>query len=163
MKHYIAPTALGAVSIAILYMTLVPAAQAATCSTAKAAGDWGGTLTGTLIPPTGPVPGAAVGRVTADREGNISGTEGRNVGGDFANETLTGMWAVNPDCTGTLTVNIYESGKLTRTSVLSIVFLDNLREARLVQQSLTLPDGTTVPVVITVDFKRLFPNKGNEQ
>lgn len=160
MKHYIVRTALGAVSIAILYMTLVPAAQADdTCSTAKAAGDWGGTLTGTLILPTGPVPGAAVGRLTADREGNISGTEERNVGGDFGNETLTGIWAVNSDCTGTFTANIYESGKLIRTSVLSIVFVDNMREARLIQQSLTLPDGTTLPVVITVDFKRLFSNK----
>jgi len=162
MKHYIARTALWAVSIAILYVALVPAAQAAACSTAKAAGDWGGTLTGTLILPTGPVPGAAVGRLTADTEGNISGAEERNVGGDFATETLTGTWVVNSDCTGTLTVNIYESGKLTRTSILSVVFVDNLREARLVQQSLTLPDGTTIPVVITVDFKRLFPNSNGE-
>lgn len=157
MKHYIARTTLGVVSIAVLYITLLPAAQAADCSTAKAAGDWGGTLTGRLILPTGPVLGAAVGRLTADTEGNISGTEERNVGGDFANETLTGKWAVNTDCTGTLTVNIYESGTLTRTSVLSVVFVDKLREARLVQQSLTLPDGTTVPVVITVDFKRVVP------
>jgi hypothetical protein len=163
VKHYIERTALAAVSIAVLYMNLVPAAQADdACSTAKAAGDWGGTLTGTLILPTGPVPGAAVGRLSIDEAGNVTGTEARNVGGGFANETLTGMWAVNPDCTGTLTVNVYESGQLTRTSVLSIVFIDKLREARLVQQSLTLPDGTAVPVVITVDFKRLFPNKGNE-
>ena len=164
MKLRIVRQTLSVIPFAALYMTLAQAAQADNaCSVATAAGGWGFTLTGTLILPTGPVPGAAVGRLTADREGNISGTEERNVGGDFANETLTGIWAVKSDCTGTFTANIYESGKLIRTSVLSIVFVDNLREARLVQQSLTLPDGTTVPVVITVDFKRLFPNKGNEQ
>src|SRR5215831_7564956 len=149
MKHYIARTALWAVSIAILYVALVPAAQAAACSTAKAAGDWGFTLTGTLILPTGPVPGAAVGRFTIDAAGNISGSEARNVGGGFANETVTGTWTVNADCTGTVTANIYESGVLVRTSVLSLVFDDNLREVRAVQQSLTLPDGTPVPVAIT--------------
>jgi hypothetical protein len=146
-------------------MSLVPAAQADdSCSTAKAAGDWGFTLTGMLLTPTGAVPAAAVARGTIDAEGNVtSATEARNVGGGFANETITGSWTVNSDCTGTLTINAYESGKLVRTSVLSLVFVDNMREVLMVQQSLTLPDGTTLPVVVTVEGKRAFPDKGNEQ
>jgi len=164
MKRNIARTTLVAISVATLYMTLVPAALADdSCSTAKAAGDWGLTLTGTLIVPTAPVLAAAIARVSVDSAGNFSGKEARNVGGGFADETITGSWTVNSGCTGTITVNAYESGKLARTSVLSIVFVDNMREVLMVQQSLTLPDGTILPVVITADGKRLSPDNGNEQ
>jgi hypothetical protein len=153
------------ISVATLCLTLGPLAQADdSCSTANAAGEWGFTLTGTLILPTGPVPAAAIARGTLDAQGNIvSATEARNVGGDFANETITGSWIVNSDCTGTLTINAYESGKLVRTSVLSMVFVDNLREVLMIQQSLTLPDGTSLPVVINVEAKKVFSDKGNEQ
>ena len=160
MKRNIARLTLVVISLATLYVSLVREARAQdenSCSTAKAAGDWGFTLTGTLLLPAGPVPAAAIARGTFDAEGNtVSATEARNVGGEFANETITGSWTVNSDCTGTLTVHAYESGKLVRTSVLSMVFVDNLREIRMVQQSLTLPDGTTLPAVITLDAKRLF-------
>jgi hypothetical protein len=157
MKRKIARATFVVISIATLYVRVVPAAQADNlCSTAKAAGDWGLTLTGTLILPTGPVPGAAVATLSVDAAGNISGTEARNVGGSFAIETITGTWTVNSDCTGTATAKIYQSGQLVRTSVLSIILDDNLREFRAVQQSLTLPDGSTIPVVITVEGKRLF-------
>jgi len=158
MKRKIVRTALLMISLATFCVGMAPAVQAADhCSNAKAAGTWGLTLTGTLILPTGPVPGAAVGRVRIDADGNVSGTEARNVGGGFANETLTGSLTVNSDCTATLTVNIYESGSLVRTSVLAAVFVDDSNNVRMVQESLTLPDGTTIPVVITVDGIRLFP------
>jgi len=161
MKRNIARSTL-LISVAALCLGVVPAVQAADhCSNAKAAGNWGLTLTGTLLLPTGPVPGAAVGRVRIDADGNVSGTEARNVGGGFANETLTGSLTVNSDCTATLTVNIYESGVLVRTSVLAAVFVDDSNKVRMVQESLTLPDGTTIPVVITVEGIRLFPEEGD--
>src|SRR4029077_11469856 len=127
MKREFARTTL-VTSVAALCLSLAPAVHAAEkCSNAKAAGDWGLTLTGTLIfpAPIGPVPGAAVGRVTADAAGNVTGTEARNVGGSFANETIAGSWSVNSDCTATITVNIYESGVLVRTSVLAAVFVEH--------------------------------------
>ncbi len=162
MQRNTARTMLGIISVATLYLGLVSAAQAADhCSNAKAAGNWGLTLTGTLILPTGPVPGAAVARLGIDEAGNIAGTEARNVGGGFANETITGSWTVNSDCTATATVNIYESGVLTRTSVLAVVFVDDSRKIRAVQESLTLPDGTPVPVVITLDGNKLFHEEGD--
>jgi hypothetical protein len=135
------------------------------CSTETAAGNWGVTLSGTLILPTRPIPAAAVARGSFDAQGNIApgATEARNVGGGFANETLTGSWTVNPDCTGTVTVHAYESGVLVRTSVLSIVFVDNLNKALMVQESLTLPSGTVVPAVITAEAKRIFPQSSNQQ
>jgi hypothetical protein len=161
MKLRIVRQALSVIPIAALYITLAQAAQADnSCSVANAAGDWGFTLTGVILP--GPVSAAAIARITFDARGNItSATEARNVGGGFANETITGSWTVNSDCTGTLTGQVYESGVLVRTSVLSMVFVDNMSEVLMVQQSLTLPDGTTAPVVITVDGKKLFPNSGN--
>ena len=154
MKHKLVRTTLAVLSFAVLLAALAPATHAATCSTVTVAGNWGLTLTGTLILPTGPVPGAAVGRFSADVEGNIIGAEARNVGGGYADETLTGSWTVNPDCTGTATANIYQSGQLVRISVLSIVFDENSRQVRMVQKSLTLPDGTEVPVVVTVEGKK---------
>ena len=162
MKHKIVSATLLMVSLATLCLGVVPAVQAAeTCSYAKAAGAWGVTLTGTLILPTGLVPGAAVGRLRLDTAGNVSGTEARNVGGGFANETIAGSWTVNADCTGTVTVNVYESGNLVRTSVLALVFVDNASKVRAVQESLTLPDGTNVPAVITVDGNKLFRENGD--
>src|SRR5215469_18893478 len=150
------------------HMTSLPVVHAASptgCSTETVAGNWGVTLSGTLILPTGPVPAAGVARGSFDAQGNATpgATEARNVGGGFANETLTGSWIVNPDCTGTLTIHAYESGVLVRTSVLSIVFVDNLNKALMVQESLTLPDGTLVPAVITAEGERIFPQSSNQQ
>ena len=147
---------------ATLTLSTVPSARANDrCSTAKAAGEWGLTLTGTLLLPTGPVPAAAVARGTFNEQGNVvSAIEARNVGGGFANETLTGSWTVNSDCTGTLTAKAFdEKGQLVRTSVLAIVFVDDMREVRMVQASLTLPDGTKIPVVITANAKRISTEK----
>ena len=131
--------------------------HARTCSLRGSAGKYGFTLSGVVILATGPVPIAAVGRTTLDEAGNVSGTESRSVGGGFADETFTGTYAVNPDCTGTATLDFYESGKLVRTSVLSIVFDDHEREIRMVQKSLQLPppSGAFLPVVITVDARRI--------
>jgi hypothetical protein len=157
MKRDIARTTL-LIAVAALCLSLAPAAQAGQkCSNAKAAGTWGFTLAGTLILPTGPVPGAAVGRLSMDAAGNVSGTEARNVGGDFANETITGAWTVNSDCTGTLTANVYESGALVRTSVFAFVLVDSMSKIRAVQELLKAPDGTPIPAVITVDGNMLFP------
>jgi hypothetical protein len=133
-----------------------PRAQAGQCTVPGAAGTYGFTLTGVLITPNGPVPIAAVGRASVETSGHVSGTEARSVGGGFANETLSGTLSVNPDCTGSLTVNFYEAGQLVRTSVLSTISVDNQRELRMVQSSLTLPNGVSVPVVVTVNAKKVF-------
>jgi hypothetical protein len=154
MKRSTVSTTVTIVSFAMLLAALTPAAQAATCSTATVAGNWGLTLNGVLILQTGAVPAAAVLRAAADIEGNITGTEARNVGGGYADETLTGKWTVDADCTGTATANIYQSGQLVRISVLSIVFDENSKQVRMVQKSLTLPDGTQLPVVITAEGRK---------
>jgi len=154
MKRSVVHTNVLITLLVVIFGGFVQTAYAARCSTEAVAGDWAFTLTGTLIVQGGGVPVAATGRFTADRDGNITGVEARSVGGGYADETLTGNWTVNPDCTSTLTAKIYESGSLVRISVVSLAFDDNSKEARMVQQSLTLPDGTVLPVVITLEARK---------
>ena len=136
----------------------VRADETAPCSLATVAGNYGFTLTGTLLFPTGPVPLAAIGRVRLTAQGNGSGTEARNAGGRFANETLTATFTVNPDCTGAATIMAFESGQLVRTAVVSAVWDDNSNEIREVTQSVTLPNGTSIPAVLTVGARKISPN-----
>ncbi len=154
MKPTIAASIVATVLSIALLAGLAPAAHAATCSTATVAGDWAFTLNGVLILPTGAVPIAGIIRGTADKHGNVAGTEARNVGGGYGDETLTGNWIINADCTGTATVSAYKAGQLVRTGVLSLVFDQNAKPVRMVQQSLTLPDGTQVPVVATIEGRK---------
>ncbi len=133
----------------------VHADEGAPCSLATVAGNYGFTITGTLILPTSGVPVAAIGRATFGANGSFSGTETRSLGGSVAEETLEGTYKVNPDCTGTLTATVSESGTLVRTSGFAFVFDDNAREGRALQTSLVLPDGTSVPNVITAETRKI--------
>jgi len=66
---------------------------------------------------------------------------------------------VNSDCTATGTISVYSlSGTLLRTAVLAGVFVNNQREVRYLFESLVLPNGTNIRVVVTVDAKRVFTN-----
>jgi hypothetical protein len=47
------------------------------------------------------------------------------------------------------------------TSVLAAVFVDHSSEIRAVQESLTNPDGSTIPVVITLEGNKLFHGDGD--
>lgn len=154
MRHNIEPTILAIfLSVAALVVLSQPA-HAGDCSTATVAGKWAATLTGTLILPSAPVPVAAVLNGTADVEGNVTGTEARNIAGSYADETFTGKWTANPDCTGSISASFYQAGQLVRTIVDTVVFDQNSKEFRMVQKSLTLPDGTQLPVVITAEGKK---------
>jgi hypothetical protein len=154
MKRSTILTTMSFLALFVLLAGLTPPAQAANCSTATVSGNWGATLTGTLILPTGPVPIAAVLRAEVDVDGNFAGTEARSVGGGYADETLAGKWTVNPDCTGTVIASFFEDEKLVRTSALAVVFDENSKQFRMVQKSLTLPDSTQLPVVITAEGKK---------
>lgn len=141
---------------AMFVVSAAPSAYAQQCSLGGAAGAYGFTGTGTLLLPTGAVQIAAAGRINLHADGTLAGTEARSVGGDFANETLIGTWTVNASCKFTSTIKVFVSGALVRTSVLVGVLEENMTEAHDVQKSLTLPDGTNVPVVITFEAKRIF-------
>lgn len=155
MKRNVVHTSLLLISCVALLASFSPAAYAANCSTATVAGNRRFTLSGTLFLHSGATPGAAIGRFVADVNGNLTGTEARNVGGGYGDETFTGNWTVSSDCTLSSTVTFYnQSGQQVRTSELTGVFDDNSKEVRAVQKSLTLPNGAQVPVVLTLEGRK---------
>ena len=131
-------------------------AEASHCSTAAAAGKWAYTYTGTIFTQNGPLPAASVGHFSQDAAGNITGSQARSVAGNSGVEDIAGNVAVNKDCTSTGTIDVFVNGQLQRTAALAGVYDNNGNHGRLIFQSLKLPDGTNVPVVITIDANRLF-------
>jgi hypothetical protein len=144
----------------LLILTLCSAASAQDetrhCSNTSAAGKWGFTTSGVLILPTGAVPVTAAGHFSEDLKGNISGSQARSLGGNFGNETFTGTATVNADCTAHYTLNVYDDlGNLVRTSVLDGVLTRNSKKAHVIFESITLPDGASLPSVLSVDGDKI--------
>jgi hypothetical protein len=136
------------------------------CSLHRVAGEWGYTVTGTLILPTGPSLLATVGKYTIDAEGNVSATQTTSKGGNIFEETVKGTLTVNSDCTGTLTVSVYDPSGTTldRTAVWAVVFVDNESEFRAILKSVALePGSTSTPPIATEDAKKLFPDHGSQR
>ena len=149
---------LSACLMLVFCTALVPLqGQAAHCSTAKSAGEWAYTYTGTIVTANVLLPVAAVGHFSSDTGGNIIGSQSRSIAGGSAVEDISGAVNVNSDCTATATINVLVNGQVQRTSVLAVVYDANMTHARAIFQSLTLPDGTNVPVVITSDNTRITP------
>jgi hypothetical protein len=158
MNLKMARMTLGIIFIATL-ISLAPAAQAhnQSCSQAGVAGNWGYTYSGSIVLPTGAIPAAAVGSFSLDVQGNISGTQTRSVGGSTAEETIKGTGSVNHDCTATYKVEVYDgTGNLLRTALLAGVYVDEERELRAIFASLVLPNGASLPPVITINAKKTF-------
>jgi hypothetical protein len=132
-----------------------PPAQASQCSNAIAAGSWAYTYSGTIFTPGGPLPAASVGHFVQDRSGNVIGDQARSVAGSSGTEDISGTVTVNSDCTASATITVLVNGQLQRTAILAVVYDSNGNHARMIFQSLTLPNGTNVPVVLTVDATRL--------
>jgi len=145
------------VLVATFVLALVPLqAEASHCSNASQAGKWAYTYTGTIFTQNGPLPAASVGHFSQDSAGNVTGSQARSVAGNSGVEDIAGNVTVNKDCTANATINVLVNGQLQRTAVLAVVYDNNGNHARMIFQSLTLPDGTNIPVVITLDANRLF-------
>ncbi len=159
MNRRIAPSLFLTTFLAFVFsVALAPLqAEASHCSTAAAAGKWAYTYTGTIFTQNGPLPAASVGHFSADAAGNVTGSQTRSVAGNSGVEDISGKSSVNKDCTGTATISVFVNGQLQRTAVLALAFDNNMNHARGIFESLLLPDGTNVPVVITSDNTRQFP------
>ncbi len=158
MNRRIAPRMFLTAFLAFVFsVALTPLqAEASHCSTAAAAGKWAYTYTGTIFTQNGPLPAASVGHFSQDSAGNVTGSQARSVAGNSGVEDIAGNVTVNKDCTANATINVLVNGQLQRTAVLAVVYDNNGNHARMIFQSLTLPDGTNIPVVITLDANRLF-------
>ena len=145
-------------------MVVVPLANANSCSQASGAGRWAFTATGSVILPTGAsVPVTQVGTFTEDRQGNVSGNQTRSLAGSVGKETFAGIASVNPDCTGSATLAVYDetSGALVRTTSVNFILDDDGDHARSIVTSIVLPDGTTLAPLLTLDYRRVFSKRSN--
>ena len=140
---------------AVLVVTLATAHAQPACSTASTVGRWAYTYTGTIFTPNGGLPAASVGHFKQDLSGNVSGGQARSVAGQSGSEDISGTISVNSDCTSSATINVLVNGQLLRTAIIALVFDSSGNHVRGIFQSLTLPDGTNVPVVLTIDGNRL--------
>jgi hypothetical protein len=141
---------------AAFVLALIPLQAHAHCSNAGAAGNWAYTYTGTIFTTSGALPAASVGHFRQDAAGNVTGSQTRSVAGDAAVEHIAGNIALNKDCTAAATIKVFVKGVLQRTAVLALAYDNDGNQVRGIFQSLTLPDNTNVPVVITIDGNRVF-------
>jgi hypothetical protein len=123
------------------------------CSTERAAGRWGFTDSGTVV---GIGPRTAVGVFALDGNGNLlNGVATSSLNGSVAEETFSGTYTVNPNCTGTLSVGIYVSGSLSYTVTLNLAFDDDMKALRgLFTSAVVEPSGTPLSTVIALDARK---------
>lgn len=155
MKSNVVRTNLMIISFVALLTGLAPAAHAAKCSTATAAGTYGFSDSGTVV---GVGPRAAVGQLTLDAAGNIKGTVIASLNGSVGTNGVSGTYAVNPDCTGTVNFGEFDqSGNLILTAMVDLVWDDNMREIRFLFTSIVLANGTPLATAINGEARKLVP------
>jgi hypothetical protein len=161
MKRNISRTALAMVVLTLVYVGLAPASRAqdeSGCSNASVADKWGFTTNGTVV---GIGPRASLGIFTLDGAGNLlNGKATASLNGSVTDETFSGTYSANPDCTGKLAIQIFDPARnKILTATLNLVFDTNVRELRAIFTSAVLPNGTPLGTVITVQAKRLFSDR----
>lgn len=152
MKRTIARTALAVVSATLFVLGIVPKAQASEnqeCSNATLHGSFAYTSTGTLLPVYAPPPFAGpfgeVGRQTFEGDGKTNATATLSANGNIMKVTIEGTYAVKPDCTGSMTLNVSPLGS---TVHVYFVIDDDGAELRAI--------GTDSGLVETRDYKKQF-------
>jgi hypothetical protein len=157
MKRRIARNWLVTVFAATLFMSMATTARAEgpVCSLALTAGKWGFTTSGIVV---GIGPRASLGVFTLDGAGNfLDGKVTASLNGSVTDETASGTYTVNPDCTAKFVLDIFNlSGDKILTATLDVVFDSNVQELRAMFRSIALPDGTHLATVITADGRKLF-------
>ena len=145
---------LGSLIVVVLIVGLAALAHADDnhCSLARSAGMWSFTDQGTVI---GIGPRTAVGVFTFDGVGNLqNGVATSSLNGAVASETFSGTYAVNSDCTGTISVDIFSSGTEILVVTLNVAFDDDMKHMRGIFTSVATPDGMQLQTVINLDATR---------
>ena len=104
MKRILSALLTLAAAMALVVLPNATAADAQ-CTNANLTGNYAGTLSGftTLKSKANEVPWVVVGLVTFDGAGNVSFSyAGAINGGIFTNQTASGIYTVNSDCTGSV-------------------------------------------------------------
>jgi hypothetical protein len=113
MKHSTIAKTFVFAAVSALALSIAPTANAADkgCSNASLAGTFSRRDTGTVLSPApaaGPI--AVVGTLTFDGNGAVTGASVSSQNGTIGHGTQTGTYTVNPDCTGTITVQVSPGG-----------------------------------------------------
>jgi hypothetical protein len=143
----------------LLCLALATSAEAGRCSNRSLAGAWGFTETGSVVAPSAsdPIEIIAVGKYEFDAEGAFSGKQHASVAGAVSLHNKVGTYVLYPDCTGKLTVQVYDAAGTTllRTSVWAFVLEDNASELRGILIWTALPNGVTLAPIMTMSATRL--------
>jgi hypothetical protein len=113
MKHNTIAKTFAIAAVSALALGLTPMAKAGDkgCSNATIKGTFAQKDTGVITaPPTMAGPFAGVSTVTFDGDGNMTAAGMANINGNIIPVTSKGTYKVNPDCTGTYTVQISPVG-----------------------------------------------------
>jgi hypothetical protein len=141
-------------AVALILNAATPArAEDLRCSLARAAGNWAFTDSGTVV---GVGPRVAVGRFTLDTAGNLqNGVATSSLNGAIAAETFSGTYAVNSDCTGTISVEVFVPGGAELFVItLATAFDDDTRHLRAIFTSVVEPNGASLPSAIALDARK---------
>jgi hypothetical protein len=109
-------------AVTALALAVAPTAKADNkgCSNASLNGTFAHIGTGfTTAPPAMAGPLAGVGTDTFDGNGKITGSATLSLNGNIVSATETGTYKVNPDCTGTYTVQFSGGGATTAFFVIA--------------------------------------------
>jgi hypothetical protein len=153
MKNKVARAGLAVIFAAsLLSSTASFAAEKQACSLGNSAGNWAFTDNGTVL---GIGPRTAVGVFTLDGAGNLTnGVATSSLNGSVAQETFSGTYTVNSDCTGTANVTIDSGGAEILALTMNLAFDDGVKEMRAIFSSASLPDGTQLFTVINLDARK---------
>jgi len=122
------------------------------CSLARSGGKWSFTDQGTVL---GIGSRTAIGVFALDGAGNLqNGIATASLAGSVASETFSGTYTVNPDCTGTISVEIFSSGTEILAVTLSIAFDEDMKHIRGIFSSATTPNRTQLATVIILDAQK---------
>lgn len=158
MKCAIARVGLVVVFAALFVLGVATKARAQDCSNASLRGSFGYTSVGTIVSLPGALPGpfAEVGRETFDGNGKTQATATLSDDGNTLTATIGGTYVVNPDCTGSMTLNVtFPDGFGTALVHADFVIDEGGAELRAI-----VTDGGIVESRI---YKKQFPKRSNEQ
>ena len=113
MKRTLSAKTFAIAAVAVLALGLAPTAKADDkgCTNATLNGTFSQKGTGVIVsPPALAGPMANVGTLTFDGSGGLTGTVVNSLNGTIVPATEKGTYHVNPDCTGTYTVQISPLG-----------------------------------------------------
>jgi hypothetical protein len=146
-------------AFAMAIVGMMPSAYAQRCSVAGAVGNYGFSDSGTVV---GVGPRAAVGLLSFNAAGQISGQVTASLNGGVTQTTLSGTYTVNPDCSGTTSFTEFDqNGNPVLTASVAIAWDDDMREARFLFTSVVLPNGTSLATAVRGDAKKLFAESEN--